>query len=198
MDVVSILKKCEAMLTGHFLLSSGNHSPQYFQCAKLLQYPDLAQEVLSIPVQALLKLKKEGKIDFDCVVGPAMGGIIPAYELGRQLGVPAFFTERDDVGNMVLRRGFEITKGMKIVLAEDVISTGKSTLEAAKALEELGGVITASACIVDRRGKDAENPFSWEIFCALRQPAVMYESSACPLCASGALPLVKPGSRKKF
>lgn len=198
MDVVSILQKCEAMLTGHFLLSSGNHSSQYFQCAKLLQYPDLAAQVLSIPVQALISQKKEGRIEYDCVVGPAMGGIIPSYEFGRQLGVPSFFTERDDDGNMVLRRGFEVTKGMKIILAEDVISTGKSTLEAAKALEALGGVIVASACIVDRRTKDAENPFSWEIFSALRQPAVMYEPSSCLLCTSGELPLVKPGSRKKF
>lgn len=198
MDVIAILQKCEAMLTGHFLLSSGNHSSQYFQCAKLLQHPDLASQVLSIPVKALLSLKEQGKIDFDCVVGPAMGGIIPAYEFGRQLGVPAFFTERDDEGSMVLRRGFEVVKGMKIVLAEDVITTGKSTLEAAKALEALGGVITASACVVDRRAEGSPNPFSWEIFPALRQPAVIYEPSACPLCASGGLTLVKPGSRKKF
>ncbi len=198
MDVVSVLQTCEAMLTGHFLLSSGNHSSQYFQCAKLLQHPDLAQQVLSIPVKELLSLKKQGKLDFDCVVGPAMGGIIPAYEFGRQLGVPAFFTERDDDGNMVLRRGFEVAKGMKIILAEDVITTGKSTLEAGKVLEALGGTVIASACVVDRRAENAENPFSWEIFCALRQPAVMYEPSSCPLCASGEMPLVKPGSRKKF
>lgn len=198
MDVISILQKCEAMLTGHFLLSSSNHSSQYFQCAKLLQYPDLASQVLSIPVQAMLSLQKQGKLDFDCVVGPAMGGIIPSYEFGRQLGVPSFFTERDDDGLMVLRRGFEVTKGMKIILAEDVISTGKSTLEAVRVLESLGGIIVASACIVDRRPEHAENPFSWEIFSALRQPAVMYEPASCPLCKSGELALVKPGSRKKF
>ena len=198
MDVISILQECEAMLTGHFLLSSGNHSSQYFQCAKLLQYPDKAAQVLSIPVKALLSLKKQGKISFDCVVGPAMGGIIPAYEFGRQLGIPSFFTERDDDGIMVLRRGFEIEKGMKILLAEDVITTGRSTLEAAKALEAIGGSVVASICIVDRRAENMPNPFTWEIFSALRQPAVIYEPSACPLCETGELTLVKPGSRKKF
>ncbi len=198
MDVIAILKKCEAMLTGHFLLSSGNHASQYFQCAKLLQYPDLGAQVLSIPAKALLSLKDRGKIDFDCVVGPAMGGIIPAYELGRQLGVPAFFTERDEQGNMVLRRGFEITKGMKVILAEDVITTGRSSLEAVRVIEDLDGSIVASACIVDRRSEATKNPFTWEIFSALRQPAIIYEPSSCPLCASGELALVKPGSRKKM
>lgn len=198
MDVISILQECGAMLTGHFLLSSGNHSSQYFQCAKLLQYPDKAAQVLSIPVKTLLTLKKEGKLSFDCVVGPAMGGIIPSYEFARQLGIPSFFTERDDEGTMVLRRGFEIKKGMKILLAEDVITTGKSTLESAKALEAMGGIVVASACVVDRRAENAPNPFTWKIFSALRQPAVIYDPSACALCASGDIPLVKPGSRKKF
>ena len=120
-------KKVEAMLSGHFLLSSGCHSDKYFQCAKLLQYPDKASLVLSVPVQEILAEKNAEKIDFDAVVGPAMGGIIPAYEFARQLGTPAFFTERNEDGDMVLRRGFEIKEGMKILLAEDVITNGRST-----------------------------------------------------------------------
>lgn len=199
-DVVKVLQESQAMLTGHFLLSSGNHSPQYFQCAKLLQYPDKAASVLQLTAKQLLEEKKAGNLDFDCVVGPAMGGIIVAYELGRQLGVPAFFTERDDDGIMVLRRGFEIQEGQKIIIAEDVVTTGKSTLEAADQIHKLGGVVTASICIVDRRPPDAQNPFEWPLFSALRQPALIWppDQDTCPLCLEGKIPLVKPGSRKKL
>ena len=194
MDIISILQESEAMLSGHFLLSSGCHSDKYFQCAKLLQYPDKASLVLSVPVQEILA----EKIDFDAVVGPAMGGIIPAYEFARQLGIPAFFTERNEDGDMVLRRGFEIKEGMKILLAEDVITTGRSTLESAKVLQDLGAKIVASICIVDRRDENAENPFSWPIFSALRSPTLKFEPTNCPLCDAGEIPLVKPGSRKKI
>lgn len=193
-DVKSILAECEAMLTGHFLLSSGKHSSQYFQCAKLLQYPAKAEEVLSLPVKKLL----DDKVEYDVVIGPAMGGVVVAYELGRQLKVPAFFTERDDDQNMVLRRGFEIKEGQKIVIAEDVITTGKSTLEAAKAIEALGGKVVASICVVDRRQENAENPFTWPIYAALRESAVAWDNTDCPLCKEGKGEPVKPGSRKKF
>ncbi len=195
-NVKSILAECEAMLSGHFLLSSGKHSSQYFQCARLLQYPKKAAEVLALPVAELLEQKKQGKIDFDVVIGPAMGGIVVAYELGRQLEVPAFFTERDDNGQMTLRRGFEITKGQKIIIAEDVITTGKSTLEAAKSIEAQGGEIVASICVVDRRPENAANPFSWPIFSALRESAVAWDNEECPLCKENNIPVVKPGSRK--
>lgn len=198
MNVESILKESEAKLSGHFLLSSGCHSDQYFQCALLLQYPDKSSEVLSVPVKEVEALKARGEISFDVVVGPAMGGIIPAYEFARQLGVPAFFTERNEDGDMVLRRGFEVKKGMKILLAEDVITTGRSTLESAKVLQELGGEIVASICIVDRREENADNPFSWPIFSALRSPTVKYVPTNCPLCDETDIPLVKPGSRKKI
>jgi len=194
--IPSILSECGAMLKGHFLLSSGKHSSQYFQCARLLQYPDKAAQVLATLVANLLEQKKQGAIDFDCVIGPAMGGIIVAYELGRQLALPAFFTERDDEGNMTLRRGFEITSGQKILIAEDVITTGKSTLEAARCIEALGGVIVASVCVVDRRPENAENPFTWSIFSALRESVVVWDEAACPLCREGKLPPIKPGSRR--
>ena len=99
---------------------------------------------------------------------------------------------------MVLRRGFEIKEGMKILLAEDVITTGRSTLESAKVLQDLGAKIVASICIVDRRAENAENPFSWPIFSALRSPTLKFEPTNCPLCDAGEIPLVKPGSRKKI
>ena len=121
-NVLEILKESGALLQGHFLLSSGRHSDKYCQCARLLQYPDKAEKVLSVVTD---KIKD---IEFDVVVGPAMGGIIVAYEVGRQTGKPALFIERVN-GKMELRRGFEITKGQKILIAEDVVTTGKSSLE---------------------------------------------------------------------
>ena len=197
-DVVSILSECRALLTGHFLLSSGKHSSQYFQCARLLQYPDRAAEVIGIVAKKLEAEIKAGKLEVDSVIGPAMGGIVVAYELGRQLKKPAFFTERNDEGVMTLRRGFEIEPGEKIVIAEDVVTTGKSTLETAEQIKALGGVVVASICVVDRRPADAAEPFPWPLFAALRQPAVLWDAADCELCKEGKLPAVKPGSRKVF
>lgn len=198
-DVVSILSECQAMLTGHFLLSSGKHSSQYFQCARLLQHPDRAALVIGDVVEKL----KDAKISANAVIGPAMGGVVVAYELGRQMGLPAFFTERNDEGIMTLRRGFEIAKGEKIIIAEDVVTTGKSTLETAEQIEAMGGVIVASICIVDRRpapprGKHDESPFPWPLFAAARIPAVLWDAADCELCREGKTPAVKPGSRKIF
>jgi orotate phosphoribosyltransferase len=197
-DVVAILSECKAMLTGHFLLSSGKHSSQYFQCARLLQYPDKAEAVIGDVAAKISAEIKAGRLAVDSVIGPAMGGIVVAYELGRQLKVPAFFTERNDEGIMTLRRGFEITPGEKIIIAEDVVTTGKSTLETAEQIKAMGGVVVASICIVDRRPADAAEPFPWPLFAALRQPAVLWDADKCELCKEGKIPAVKPGSRKIF
>jgi orotate phosphoribosyltransferase len=194
MDVERILRECGALLSGHFLLSSGNHSPQYFQCARLMQYPDRTAEVFSVIAGNLRRAQRNG-LRFDMAVGPAIGGITASYELGRQLGIPALFTERNDAGEMTLRRGFEIPAGSRVIIAEDVITTGKSTLEAARCVEALGGIVVASACVVDRRPDCAENPFRWQIFPALRQSALIYAPAECPLCRDGKLPALKPGSR---
>ncbi len=128
-DVIEILKECGALLEGHFLLSSGKHSNKYCQCAKLLQYPDKAEKVIS------LVYEKVKSLNLDLIVGPAMGGITAAYELGRQLGIKAIFTEREN-NVMTLRRGFEIKPGDRILIMEDVVTTGKSSMETAKVLEE--------------------------------------------------------------
>jgi len=197
-DVVSVLSECKAMLTGHFLLSSGKHSSQYFQCARLLQYPDKAAKVIGDVADRIKADVKAGKLKVDSVIGPAMGGIVVAYELGRQLGVPAFFTERNDDGVMSLRRGFEIQPGEKIIIAEDVVTTGKSTLETAEQIKAMGGVVVASICVVDRRPADAAEPFPWPLYAALRQPAVLWDAAECELCKEGKMPAVKPGSRKVF
>lgn len=197
-DVISVLSDCRALLTGHFLLSSGKHSSQYFQCARLLQYPDRAEKVIATVADKIRASEASGEFKADSVIGPAMGGIVVAYELGRQLGLPAFFTERNDEGVMTLRRGFEITKGERIIIAEDVVTTGKSTLETAEQIKAMGGVVVASICVVDRRPIDAAAPFPWPLFAALRQPAVLWDAADCPLCKEGKTPAVKPGSRKVF
>ncbi|MDR2797662.1 MAG: orotate phosphoribosyltransferase [Treponema sp.] len=185
---VALLRESGAMLEGHFLLSSGRHSNRYFQCAKLLQYPDRAAAALATVVA---RIKGDG-LSIDAVAGPAIGGIIVAYELGRQLGIPAFFTERDDAGTMVLRRGFTVQKGARILIAEDVITTVVSSLEAADALKVLGAQIIGLACLVDRRSEGVLSP--WPLYEASRIPAASWDKESCELCKQG-IPLEKPGSR---
>jgi orotate phosphoribosyltransferase len=192
-EVINLLKESGAMLEGHFLLSSGRHSNRYFQCAKLLQYPDRAAAALKGVATRLRADIQAGKLAIDAIVGPAMGGIIVAYELGRQLGLPAFFTERDDTGVMTLRRGFEVTPGQRILIAEDVVTTAKSSGESAKALESLGAKVVALACIVDRRAEGVAAP--WPLYPAAKVDVANWEATDCELCKKG-IPAVKPGSRK--
>ena len=192
-ETINLLRESKAMLEGHFLLSSGRHSDRYFQCAKLLQYPDRAAAALK-PVADRIKADMQaGILEIDAIVGPAMGGIIVAYELGRQLGIPSFFTERNDTGAMSLRRGFEVQKGTRLLIAEDVITTAKSSGETALVLEALGAHIAALACLVDRR--IAGVGVNWPLYPACTVDVVDWEAESCELCKKG-LPLVKPGSRK--
>lgn len=182
--IIELLKESEALLEGHFLLSSGKHSDGYVQCAKLLQYPDKAEKALKIVVD------KVKDLDIDIIVGPAMGGIIVAYELARQLGKPAIFTERVD-GKMTVKRGFHIEKGQKILIAEDVVTTGKSAYEAIKAVENLGGVIVGIACLADRTSGEIKYP----LYGGTKLNIKTYDKDDCPLCRQG-LEIQKPGSRK--
>jgi len=191
-NVLGLLRDSGAMLEGHFLLSSGRHSDRYFQCARLLRYPDMAAAALAGIAEKIRRDMESGEPGIDAVVGPAMGGIIVAYELGRQLGLPAFFTERDDSGAMALRRGFEITPGQKILITEDVITTGKSYGECAALLESLGAKVVALACVVDRR-QSGEVP--WPFYPACKVEATNWDAGDCELCKKG-IPVVKPGSRK--
>ncbi len=183
-DVVEILKECEALLEGHFLLSSGKHSNRYCQCAKLMQYPDKTEMVISLVADNVKDL------GIDVVVGPAMGGITAAYELGRQLGIRAIFTEREN-NVMTLRRGFEIKPGEKILIMEDVVTTGKSSIETANVLEGLGGKVIGIGCVVDRKASEIHLP----IYSAVKLEFETYDADNCPLCMNGSKP-VKPGSRK--
>jgi orotate phosphoribosyltransferase len=192
--IIELLRESGAMLEGHFLLSSGRHSDKYFQCAKLLQHPEKARLALEHSAVLIADDIKTGKIKVDIVAGPAMGGIIAAWEIGRQLSLPAIFTERDENGTMVLRRGFEIQRGQNVLIVEDVVTTGKSSLECAKALESSGAVITGLACIVDRRAEGASD-IPWPFYPAVKVSAGNWEVSVCELCKNG-IPAVKPGSRK--
>lgn len=182
-NVLDILRESGALLEGHFLLSSGRHSNRYCQCAKLLQYPDKAEKVLSVVAE---KIKD---IEFDVVVGPAMGGIIVAYEVGRQTGKPAIFTERVE-GKMELRRGFEIKPGQKVLITEDVVTTGKSSLETIEILKELGAEVVGICCIVDRGSSTIDYP----IYSSIKLEIESYEPAECPLCKAGTA-YIKPGSR---
>lgn len=183
--VIEILRESEALLEGHFLLSSGRHSEKYCQCAKLLQHPDKAEKVISVIVD---KIKN---VDFDIIVGPAMGGVLVSYELARQTGKPGIFAERVD-GKMTIKRGFEVKKGDKVIISEDVITTGKSSLEVVDVLRKLGAEVVALCCIVDRRAKDVQTSFP--IYSAVKLEIESYEKENCPLCAKG-VPYIKPGSR---
>ena len=175
-----------AVLKGHFLLSSGLHSPVYIQCAKLLQHPDLAERVCRA-----LAGKVRGLGPVQAVVGPALGGIVVAYELARALGVRGMFAERDN-GRMCLRRGFEVSPGERVLIAEDVVTTGRSSLEVAEVVRAAGGNPVGIACLVDRR-PDATEP-KLPVISLLRIELETFSPEECPLCREG-IPLVKPGSR---
>lgn len=186
--VEEILISVGAVMDGHFLLSSGNHAPRYVQCARLLQHPQLAEQVIST-----LAEKGQALGEIDTVIGPAMGGIIVAYELARALQVRGMWGERDASGNMALRRGFEISKKERILIAEDVVTTGGSSQEIARLVENKGGIVIGIACIVDRHMEGID--LSLPIISATRMQIPIYSPDDCPLCRRG-IPFDKPGSRK--
>lgn len=184
--VIELLRATEALLDGHFILSSGLHSSRYIQCARLLQYPEHAEWVGRALAEAVRDL---GPVD--AVVGPALGGILVAHELGRALRVRAMFAERED-GSLRLRRGFFIGRGEHVLVAEDVVTTGRSIQEVAEVVQAHGAVVVGAACIVDRRPPEAELPFP--LIALVRLTIEVYPPNDCPLCRRG-IPAVKPGSR---
>jgi len=187
-EVISRLKDTEAFLEGHFLLSSGLHGDTYVQCAKLLQYPQQAEAVCRALAEAL---RQAGVNTPEAVVGPALGGMIFAYELARQLGCKGIFAEREQ-GNFALRRGFSLQRGERILVAEDVITTGKSVKEVVELLKAAEVEVIGVACIVDRSGGSAE--LGAPAYSLVQLPLKKYTAAECPLCQQGR-PLVKPGSR---
>jgi orotate phosphoribosyltransferase len=185
LDVRELLETTGALLTGHFRLSSGLHSPNYVQCALLLEHPRNARalgEALGARSRSL-DVKKVG--------APALGGVTIGYTVAEALGVPFIFTERKD-GQMTLRRGFRLQPGERVVIVEDVVTTGKSTRETARVIAERGGIVAGYASILNRSGR--QNPFELPYEFLLALDLDTYEESACPLCARG-VALDAPGSR---
>ncbi len=187
--VLTIFKQTGALLEGHFQLTSGLHSNQYFQCAKVLQYPEHCELLCG----ELAKQFEDGAID--AVIAPAMGGIVVAQEVGRQLRKRTMFTERKE-GEMQLRRGFEIKAGERVLVCEDVVTTGGSVVEVINIVRRSGGIVAGVAYIVDRSGGRvtfAMGPGGKQQS-VLTMDVVTYKPESCPLCSSG-IPVVKPGSR---
>ena len=184
-EILDIFKESNALLEGHFVLSSGLHSAQYLQCALILQELKYAQKVCA----ALAEKFKEDKPTV--VIGPALGGVIVSYEVGRALGVRSIFAERQD-GKMTLRRGFQLGPKDKVLVVEDVITTGGSTKEVIELVEKTGAKVIGVGAIVDRSGSKEE--FSAKFKALLKIDVQTFEPKNCPLCKSGK-PLVKPGSR---
>jgi orotate phosphoribosyltransferase len=185
-DAVRLLSDAGALLTGHFLLSSGLHSPQYFQCATLLENASHAEAL----AKAMAPLCK--KLNAETVVSPALGAILFGYELSRALGIRNIFAERPE-GKFELRRGFSLRPGERVILAENTVTTGGSVLEVADIVRSLGAVVAGYAVIVDRTGgkfAPAEPVVAYAAF-----HAETYAPDECPLCKSGSQ-VTKPGSRK--
>jgi orotate phosphoribosyltransferase len=183
-QILNIFIKTHALLEGHFQLTSGLHSRQYFQCAKALQYPDNTELLCSM----IAKRFKDSNIH--AVISPAIGGIIVGQEVGRQLGVRTMFAERKD-GVLQLRRGFEIQKNENILVCEDVTTTGGSAQEVIDIVESRGAKVVGVGTIVDRSG--GKVTFS-NFYATLAVDVITYQPLECPLCASG-VPIDKPGSR---
>jgi orotate phosphoribosyltransferase len=186
LDVRALLEQTGALLRGHFRLSSGLHSPNYVQCALLLESPSNAK-ALGEALGARLR-----SIAAERIVAPALGGVIIGYTVAEALGVPMIFTERKE-GQMTLRRGFGLRSGERVVIVEDVVTTGKSTRETADVIATQGGTVVGFASILNRSGKeDSFGPAPYEALLALDFET--FPESACPLCAAG-VPLDAPGSR---
>jgi orotate phosphoribosyltransferase len=187
-ELLDVFVRKGAILEGHFLLSSGLHSPRYIQCARVLMDPPLATRLgaaLAAELQPLLGAQAAG-----AVVAPALGGILVAHEVARALGWRALFTERQD-GSMALRRGFTLARGEPVVVVEDAITTGGSTREVIEAVQARDARVMAVGCLIDRStGVDLGVPHRSLI--RLEVPA--WKADACPLCATGSRP-EKPGSR---
>ncbi len=184
-QVLETYKKTGALLTGHFLLSSGLHSGQYLQSALVLQQPDIATKLCA----ALAEHFKDQRIEV--VIAPALGGVFVSHETARALGVRALFAERVN-GELTLRRGFMIKPGERVLVVEDVITTGKSTRETISVVKKAGGVVVAAGSLVDRSGGKADLGVPYRSLVTLNGPT--YTSESCPLCKAGSAP-VKPGSR---
>lgn len=186
-QILKIFLETNALLEGHFLLTSGRHSNQYFQCAKVLQFPNHTSEVCSVLANHFRNY------EIDTVIAPAMGGIIVGYEVARQLGKRSIFTEREN-NQMILRRGFSLSENEKVLVCEDVVTTGGSVFEVIEIVKSFNAKVIGVASIVDRSNGKVD--FSYPFKSALQLEVVSNPPENCPICKQGNIPLVKPGSRK--
>jgi len=188
-EVLAEFRAAGALLEGHFILSSGLHSPRYLQCARVLMDPMRASR-LAAAMAGRLPREIRGRIEI--VVSPAMGGVVIGHEMGRALGVEALFVERP-TGTFELRRGFGLAPGQKVLLVEDVVTTGLSSREAIRAIAAEGGEVVAAAALIDRSGGEAD--LGVPFFPLVRLSVPTYEAASLP-DALAAIPAEKPGSRK--
>ena len=187
-DVLQLFRDSGALLEGHFILSSGLRSPIFLQKARVFMHPDKAETLCRALAE---KICAEGYAEVSQIVSPAVGGIIPGYETARHLGVPAIYTERVD-GVFQLRRGFEIAEGEKVIVVEDIVSTGLSIRECIAAIRALGADVVAAACLIDRSGGLADVGVPLVALTRYKVPA--YPADALPP-ELAAIPAIKPGSR---
>ncbi|MDE2561870.1 MAG: orotate phosphoribosyltransferase [Sphingomonadales bacterium] len=189
-EVLAEFRASQALLEGHFLLSSGRHSAHYLQCARVLMDPMRASRLAAALAQ---KMPREVRQQIGKVVSPAMGGVIIGHEMGRALGVEAMFVERPD-GTFELRRGFSLEPGDKVLMVEDVVTTGLSSREAIRAIEQAGGEVIAAAALVDRSAGTVDLGVPFFPLVALNFPTYAEDELPPELAAK---PAVKPGSRAK-
>lgn len=187
-QALDIYRKTGAILKGHFRLTSGRHSDTYMQSAKLFVDPKSAELVCS----ALAEKLSAAGIEADYVVSPAIGGILMGYEVARQMGLPNIFAERED-GVMTFRRGFSLPEGAKVVVVEDVVTTGGSVREVIALCTESGAKVQAVASLVDRSSGKVD--FGVKFVNLISMEVTSYEPDECPICKEGKIELVKPGSR---
>lgn len=187
-QVLDEFRAAGALLEGHFILSSGLHSPRYLQCARVLMDAQRAGRLCATLAQ---KVEAAAFGGFDMVVSPAMGGVVVGYEMGRQLKVPAIFCERVD-GSLVFRRGFDIVPGMRCLMAEDIVTTGLSSRECIAAIAQAGGETVGAACLIDRSGGNADVGVPLVSLAQLEVPTFEADKLPPELVATEA---VKPGSR---
>lgn len=184
--VVDLMKASGALMRGHFRLSSGLHSDEYCQCAKVAEHPEVSEEL----GRMLADLFRDDRVDV--VVSPAIGGIVIGYEVGRALGARAIWAERAD-GVMTMKRGFAVSPGERVLIIEDVVTTGGSVREVAEVVKEAGAEIVGFGFIMDRSPRPLDLPGPTKALLEAREMKT-YDPDTCPLCADG-IPVVKPGSK---
>jgi len=188
-DSLAVLKKTEALLEGHFVLSSGLHSPQYIQCAKLLSFPNISNKFsLSLSKKIKKNIKK-----IDLILSPAVGGIVIGYEIGRLLRKETIFCERVN-GKFKLRRGFTIKKNSRVLIVEDVITTGKSSLECVKLIKKSKAKLLGFACLIDRSSKNTLKIKNNKIISQIKLSVPTFKINNLPTDLKN-IPITKPGSR---